>query len=145
MNWGELLMLLCWVEMNRISALNYKFWVWDCWEKIGFWSKTHFKCFWEIGDFERIGLSCFEIGKHYLIVKYDRFKWLGRVGENRIKNRLKIGILCAKWRKTKKNRKLVLLERHDRACHRHGPCVQHARSIFCIFKDPNASLWVPNT
>ena len=36
--------------------------------------KSCFKCFWKICDYDRIGVSCFEIGKHDFTVEYDRFK-----------------------------------------------------------------------
>jgi len=50
--------------------------------------------------------------------------------------------------------KFVMSGTHDRPCPWHGPCVQLARPChlcrcpktrFCILKDPNAFLWVPNT
>jgi len=42
--------------------------------KLDFEVKSCFKYFCEVSDFERIRVSCFEIGKCDFTVEYDRFK-----------------------------------------------------------------------
>jgi hypothetical protein len=42
-------------------------------ENLGFLNKSRSKHFWKISDYERIGVSCFEIGKHDFKVEYDKF------------------------------------------------------------------------
>ena len=56
-------------------------------------------------------------------VDYDRVKCQERVGENGIKIRLTVWILCAKWWKRKIGKIAVLSVEHGRACAYHGPCV----------------------
>ena len=59
-------------------------------------------------------------------VDYDRAMCQERLGENDIKIRLTVWILCAKWWKRKNGKIVVLSVEHGRACAWHGPCVHSA-------------------
>jgi len=58
--------------MNGISVRTISFGCGIVWKKVGFLSKKLFKYFLEVSDFEKIGLSWFEVGKHDFTLEYDR-------------------------------------------------------------------------
>jgi hypothetical protein len=95
---------------------------WIVWEKMGFSSKSRFKCFCEISDFGENGLSWFGMGKHDFTLECDRFKWLERVGETKSKTDQRSEFYV--WNgENWKSENLVLSGTQDRAPYRHGPCM----------------------
>ena len=122
--------LLIW--LRELNLVDFLFSCWGCVSRV-VWEKTGFSC--EISIFKRfLNKWLCEVFENdfwdgwnlNFSVDYDRAKCQEHVGENGIKIRLTVWILCAKWWKQKNEEKVVLSDEHGRACAWHGPCVHSA-------------------
>ena len=119
--------------LNELDLVGFLFSCCGCVSQV-VWEKTGFSC--EMSMFKRFFTNkwlCEVLENDFwdgwnlnFSIDYDRAKRQKRVGENDIKIRLTVWILCAKWWKRKSGKKAVLSVEHGRARAGHGPCVHFA-------------------